>query len=108
MSTNQTTAGEVMYRTNRRKFLSYLSAAPRWGGMRPAYFTGQTEWRGSSWERRSRSRFCGIRRRCTTRCSPGLVYEVRRDSGDDLPGVLTGGTRSRKVGRNESNSGGEM
>jgi len=44
----------------------------------------------------------------TTRCSPGLVYEVRRDSGDDLPGVLTGGTRSRKVGRNESNSGGEM
>jgi len=37
-----------------------------------------------------------------------LVYEVRRDSGDDLPGVLTGGTRSRKVGRNESNSGGEM
>src|SRR6516162_7320066 len=28
MSTNQTTAGEVMYRTNRRKFLGYLSAAP--------------------------------------------------------------------------------
>src|SRR6516165_2162800 len=28
MSTNQTTAGEVMYRTNRRKFLGYLSVAP--------------------------------------------------------------------------------
>jgi hypothetical protein len=28
MSTNQTTAGEVMYRTNRRNFLGYLSAAP--------------------------------------------------------------------------------
>ena len=28
MSTNQTTAGEVMYRTNRRKFLGYLSATP--------------------------------------------------------------------------------
>src|SRR5215831_13221430 len=28
MSTNQTTAGEVMYRANRRKFLGYLSAAP--------------------------------------------------------------------------------
>src|SRR5215469_4733409 len=28
MSTNQTTAGKVMYRTNRRKFLGYLSAAP--------------------------------------------------------------------------------
>ena len=28
MSTNQTTAREVMYRTNRRKFLGYLSAAP--------------------------------------------------------------------------------
>src|SRR5215831_13712792 len=28
MSTNQTTAGEVMYRTNRRKFLGYLNAAP--------------------------------------------------------------------------------
>src|SRR5262245_50454971 len=28
MSTNQTTAGEVMYRTNRRKFLGYLGAAP--------------------------------------------------------------------------------
>src|SRR5215470_2054332 len=27
MSTNQTTAGEVMYRTNRRKFLGYLGAA---------------------------------------------------------------------------------
>src|SRR5215467_14841789 len=31
MSTNQTTAGEVMYRTNRRKFLGYLGAAPRIG-----------------------------------------------------------------------------
>src|SRR5215472_6152794 len=28
MSTHQTTAGEVMYRTNRRIFLGYLSAAP--------------------------------------------------------------------------------
>src|SRR5215470_16738908 len=31
MSTNQTTAGEVMYRTNRRKFLGYLGAALRIG-----------------------------------------------------------------------------
>src|SRR5215471_21022704 len=31
MSTNQTTAGEVMHRTNRRKFLGYLGAAPRIG-----------------------------------------------------------------------------
>jgi hypothetical protein len=27
-TTNRTTAGEVMYRTNRRKFLGYLVAAP--------------------------------------------------------------------------------
>src|SRR5215471_3735852 len=31
MSTNQTTAGEAMYRTNRRKLLGYLGAAPRIG-----------------------------------------------------------------------------
>ena len=31
MSTNQTTAGEVMHRTNRRKFLGFLGAAPRIG-----------------------------------------------------------------------------
>src|SRR5215468_4443438 len=30
-TTNQTTAGEVMHRTNRRKFLGYLGAAPRIG-----------------------------------------------------------------------------
>src|SRR5579872_3423129 len=35
--------------------------------------TDQMDSRGSSWEKRSRSRFCKIRRRCTTRCFRGSV-----------------------------------